>query len=236
MKAPGIRVPAGVEAVVLRALRGAPEERPASARAFRDDLTTAFVATTRPRWRRGAIPAVVIAVLAAVLAIVWRPDRRNRIDMSHLDPRRVVVADFDNETADSAYADWGDVAGDIISTQLAKVPELQIVTSERWLARSHQAQRQPDPQSLRRVAAEVNAATVVAGGYYLNGGHVELVVEVTDARSGVLLRTYGPVAVSPKAPDSTVLALGSQVAAALDSIIIRRTGVRLTYRATPSRS
>ena len=221
MKAAGVRVPAGVEAVVLRALRSRPADRHASARVFRDELTRAYVAHARPVWRRAAIPAAILGAAAVVFAVLWLRGGTDRIDTSHLDQRRVVVADFDNETADSAHAKWGDLAGDIIATRLAKVAGLQIVTSERWLARSQQAKRQPDSLSLQRVAAEVNAATVVSGGYYLSGAHIELVLEVTDARSGVLLRTYGPLAVSTEAPDSTVMALGTRVAAALDTLLVQ---------------
>ena len=221
MKSPGVSVPAAVETVILRALQTTPSDRQASTREFRDDLTRAYVASTRPAWRRVGVFTAIIAVAGVALSLFVQSKRVERIDTSHLDPRRVVVADFDNETADSAYASWGDLAGDIVATQLAKVSALQIVSSERWLPRSQQAKRQPDGQSLQRVAAEVNAATVVSGGYYLNNGHIELVLEVTDARSGVLLRTYGPLAVSPRAPDSTVISLGTHVAAALDTLLVR---------------
>jgi hypothetical protein len=43
------------------------------------------------------------------------------------------------------------------------------------------------------VAAETRAATVVAGSYYRASGDLEFLVEVTDARSGELLRSIGPV-------------------------------------------
>jgi TolB-like protein len=134
-----------------------------------------------------------------------------------------VVADFDNETADSAFATWGDMAGDIIATRLARVPGLNVVTSQRWLPRTQQVQRQADaPASLRDLAMETNAATVVTGGYYRNEQQMELILEVTDARSGALMRTYGPVSVSPAAPDSSVLALGVHLGLALDSLMVRR--------------
>ncbi|MEP7345553.1 MAG: hypothetical protein ABI877_09805, partial [Gemmatimonadaceae bacterium] len=64
--------------------------------------------------------------------------------------------------------------------------------------------------------------TVVTGGYYRNERQIELILEVTDARSGALIRTYGPVSVSPAAPDSTVLALGVHLGLALDSLIVQR--------------
>ena len=220
MKEAGVRVPAAVEAVILRALRSNPDDRQPSARGFRDELTRAYLAHARPVWRRAGVPAAILGVAAVVFAILWWAGRSERIDTSRLDARRVAVADFDNETADSAYAKWGDLAGDIVATRLAAVSGLQIVTSERWLARSQRRQRQPDSVSLQRVAAEMNAATVVSGGYYLDGGHVELVLEVTDARSGVLLRTFGPVAIPAQAPDSTVLTLGTHVAAALDTLLV----------------
>jgi serine/threonine-protein kinase len=220
MREAGVRVPAAVEAVILRALRSSPADRQPSARVFRDELTRAYLAHVRPAWRRAGVPVAILGAAAVVFGILWWASRSQRIETSRLDPRRVVVADLDNETADSAYAKWGDVAGDLVATRLAAVSGLQIVTSERWLARSQRRQRQPDSVSLQRVAAEVNAATVVSGGYYLDGGHVELVLEVTDARSGVLLRTYGPVAIPAQAPDSTVLTLGTHVAAALDTLLV----------------
>jgi len=215
-----VRIPAPVEAVVVSALKKLPEERPRTASDFRDALVSAYRASATPHiTQRVAAAGVVLLVLGVALGVI-APLWRNRAAIRALDPQRVVVADFDNETADSAFAEWGDVAGDLIATRLAQVPGLHVVSSERWLARSQQVQRQRDARSsLRDVATETNAAFVLSGGYYRNARRIDLILEVTDARSGDLLRTFGPVSVSPAAPDSTVLALGTRVAAVLDSVV-----------------
>ncbi|MFN8574622.1 MAG: serine/threonine-protein kinase [Gemmatimonadaceae bacterium] len=223
MKQHGVRVAPEVEGVVLRALARSPAERQRSARVFRDELMAAFRATLTPSNRRRAVVGGLLTLLVGVgLGVAIQLNRRRATPPLPLDPTRVVVADFDNETADSAYARWGDVAGDIITTRLAQVPGLHVESSQRWLARREQAARQPDARaSLRTVARETNAATVVAGGYYLNKGRIDLIVQVTDARTGDLIRTYGPVSVSPAAPDETVMALGTRVAMALDTLLVR---------------
>jgi serine/threonine-protein kinase len=218
----GVRVPSRLEAVVLSALRRVPDERPRTAMEFRDALLSAYRSSTPfPSKRRVVAAGLAILVLGVAVGIVVSL-RRNDDALRNLDPRRVVVADFDNETADSAFATWGDVAGDIIATRLAQVAGLHVVTSERWLARSQQLRRQRTARaSLREVAAETNAAFVVSGGYYRNAKRIDLILEVTDARSGDLQRTFGPVSVSPSAPDSVVLALGVRVALSLDTLVLQ---------------
>lgn len=228
MKQHGARVPPEIESVVIRALSRSPSDRQRSARAFRDELMAAFRATLAPAVRRRAVIGGLVTLLVGVgLGVALQLSRRRVPPPIALDATRVVVADFDNETADSAYARWGDVAGDIITTRLAQVPGLHVEASQRWLARRERAARQPDARaSLRTLAREANAATVVAGGYYLNKGRIDLIVQVIDARTGDLMRTYGPVSVSPTAPDSMVLALGARVATALDTLVKLPTGNR----------
>ncbi|MBV6522616.1 MAG: Serine/threonine-protein kinase PknD [Gemmatimonadaceae bacterium] len=217
----GVHVPSRVEAVVLSALRPAPDERPASATEFRDALVSAFRASTPAiASRRAAAAGVAILVVGIALGTVLSV-RRNSAVLRTLDARRVVVADLDNETADSAFARWGDVAGDILATRLAQVPGLRVVTSRRWLARRQQVQRQAVAgASLRDVAIETQAAYVLSGGYFRNGSRIELILELTDARNGNLLRTFGPTSVLTSAPDSTVLTLGSRIAATLDTLVV----------------
>lgn len=223
MKQHGVRIPPAVEQVIVSALARAVNDRPRSARVFRDDLMRAYREGGSHVVRRRLLLAGVATLLVGV-AVGVRLQLSRRTDQAarSLDPTRIVVADFDNETADSAYARWGDIAGDIITTRLAQVSGLHVEASKRWLARREQASRQPNlPSDLRSLAIETHAATVVSGGYYLNQKRVDLILQVTDARTGVLLRTFGPISVSPAAPDSSVLALGTHVASTLDSLLVK---------------
>lgn len=223
MASHGVRVSSRVEAVIARTLAQDPARRPASARAFRDTLVEAY----RARSQRATIAVIGLAaflvLLGLALALTAERRRHENVVLRDLNPRRVVVADFDNETSDSAFAAWGDAAGEIITSRLARVAGLEVIPSRHWLARSAQPARQQTAEvNLRHVALETGAATVVTGGYYREKNRLDLILEVTDARSGVILRTYGPISAPANAPGAPIGALGDALGASLDSLLIER--------------
>jgi hypothetical protein len=75
-----------------------------------------------------------------------------------------------------------------------------------------------DPERVGILAAETQAATVISGSYYLMAGNVEFLLEITDARSGELLRSIGPLQSSASQPEAVADALLRRVAAAVDSL------------------
>jgi hypothetical protein len=68
------------------------------------------------------------------------------------------------------------------------------------------------------MAAETHAATVVSGSYYLARNEVEFLVEITDARSGELLRSIGPVRQPAALADQAADELSRRVVAAVDTL------------------
>jgi tetratricopeptide (TPR) repeat protein len=113
----------------------------------------------RRRARTTAAAALVI-VIAGLGVWGWR----SRAAKPPLDPRRVVVAVFENRTGDASLDMLGRLAADHIGEGLARLPSVQVV---------------PDS-----TARNTGAGLLVAGAYYLSGGDIRIQARLTDAITG----------------------------------------------------
>jgi hypothetical protein len=93
--------------------------------------------SARPRWRKPlATSALVIGVLAlAALAFV----RYQRGDV--VDPRRVVIVRLENKTDDSTLEDFGAIATEVVTEQLARTAIVGVVDPTTALASSNDVRR-----------------------------------------------------------------------------------------------
>jgi Protein kinase domain len=223
-------VPEALQAAVMTALATDPADRFASARDFAAALEapgfTPAGARALPRGRRRTAWALIrgLALIAmAVLGVLFLRDYRS----PPLDPRRLVVAVFSNETGDSALAPLGHMAADWITDALVRDGTLEVVGSAvvMPLRREMGAAASDDlsgPQRIRALAEATRTGKVVSGSYYRQRRQIDFFVEITNAANGELLRAIGPVRGTLDAPERAASELSRLVTAAVDSLFRAR--------------
>ena len=136
------------------------------------------------RWMMagGAVAAAVVVTVIAVLAAFPRGSGVT------LDPDRVLVAVFENETGDPSLDPLGAMAGHWITQGLQQsgvvqvVPWVEAQQASRYVASEVDAGNVRSP--VTAMAEETGAGTVISGAYYRRGETVQYQVEVTDVTRG----------------------------------------------------
>ena len=207
----------GLAGVVERTLAAEPDARFGTATEFLAALRAPEQASRSvriPAGRRqwGWAAAVLAAGVLAGIALHARGAAR-------LETRRVVVARLSNETGDSAMAYLGRLAADRLTTSLAGIRGLEVVTSARVipsrLTTGLQVDSLDDPARLRTLAEETAAGTLVSGSYFREGGRILLQAEITDANDGTLVAAVGPIGAPAARVEAAVDSLSRGVDAAL---------------------
>ena len=127
-----------------------------------------------------------------------------------LDPRRVVVAGFEDLSGDPTLAPLGHIAADWLTQALARRGGLEVVPGA---AASHL-----DAADIRALASRTGAGTVVSGAYYSEGDSVRFHVQVIDATRGTVLRGVEPVGAPRRAPTQAAEALRGRLTALFDTL------------------
>ena len=179
--------------------RVAPQRKPSTSK----QITVSF----RPA--KLLIPVVaVIAVIAA--AIIFWPKKA-----SDLDPKRVAVAVFENETGDSKLDTVGRLAADMIIQALSPAGLFSV-------APLPSAETMPDrakaKNRLRLLAEETKAGKVVSGTYYLQGETILFHAKVTDIKNNKNLLDLAPVSGPVKEPSQALETLRSRLLGGLAMI------------------
>jgi TolB-like protein len=190
-------VPEWVERALTRALARNPTDRYPTAAQFREALTASVATAKSP----SAVPparasrrhqllwmtagAATLAIVAA--AVAFLPRRT-----PSLDPKRVVVAGFENRTGDPALDPVGDIATDYIARGLASTRLMHDVYDARVEARAGGAKARPSPGAGRELARRVGAGTVIWGSYYREGDSLHFEAQLIDAPTGRLLLSMEP--------------------------------------------
>ena len=147
----------------------------------------------RPLWRSPlAVGPLVIGALA-LAALAFTRHQRDEL----LDPRRVVIARFDNRTGDSALDAFGAIAAEVITEQLARTAIVSVVDPVTALASSNEirksATRLDTPDAVPVLASRTHAGVVVTGSYYREHDTVVAEALITDAGRNVVLAATEPV-------------------------------------------
>jgi tetratricopeptide (TPR) repeat protein len=204
-------VPEWVDRALSRALARDPADRYADAAQFRAALTAsggdaepaaAVPLDPLPRRRRllwMSAGAATVAMVGAALAFLPRR-------MVDLDPKRVVVAGFENRTGDSALAPVGDIAADYIARGLAATRLLHDVYDARAMAREVGQPVRMGAGAGRELARGVGAGTVLSGGYHRDGDSLHFEAQLLDAASGRVVLSLEP-AVGPLTSRTQVIEL-----------------------------
>jgi tetratricopeptide (TPR) repeat protein len=200
-------VPASVEQALQRALAPDPDHR-CEAIQFRNALAGVGPPITKAEAHAPAAPArrrllwmaggaVALALLGAALAFL--PGR-----VATFDPKRVVVAGFENRTGDSSLAPVSDIAADYIARGLAATGLMHEVYDARATAREV---GEPVPVGVAgglRLAERVGAGTVLSGSYYLDGDSLHFEAQLLNGETGQLIAPLQP-SIGPAAEKTAVV-------------------------------
>jgi len=126
----------------------------------------------------------IILGLAAIAFFVFRKSE------PELDPNRIVVAVFENQTGDPSHDTIGRMAADWITQGLVQTGLVDIVPI---MSIEHKISSYEGEDLIRFLVKDTKAGTIISGAYYLQGDKIQIHVKITDAREGKLLTAIDPV-------------------------------------------
>ena len=147
----------------------------------------------KSRWKVAAVAGAFAAVIAVIVSVMLI----SRGGGVSLDPERVVVAVFRNETGDPALDLVGRMAGHWITQGIQQTGTVQVMPWETALASWLRVEAEVDSgrvgDPVRALAEKTGAGTVISGAYYLHGASIRFQADVNDAARGRLVGTLDPV-------------------------------------------
>ena len=195
---------AGPEPAALAVIKAEPTAATRPIEAHRGGSAALASVTTQPRasWRTRGRAAAAIVVLGAITAVGATVMSNRRGDEPALDPTRVLVDIFQNETGDPSLDALGRMATDRVTAGLTFTGFVEVVSLSTQLL-SHEAvvadTGSTEPSGRLHALARANGTgTVVWGSYYLQGDSLHFLAHVTNAATGEELATLevrvrGPV-------------------------------------------
>jgi serine/threonine protein kinase/tetratricopeptide (TPR) repeat protein len=140
------------------------------------------------------IPVSAVLVLAVLAFMLFRGLGGKG---SEIDPDRVMVALFENQTGDQSLDPLGRMASDWITQGLSQTGLIEVVPtmtvlqfSPAMTSESGTVQSQRQPLSLAR---EIGAGIVISGVYYLTDNDLQFHASITDVQRGKLIHSLAPV-------------------------------------------
>jgi len=209
-------VPAHVGLAVTRALAKTRVDRFPTVAEFSKALRGGRPAPTPARRRtRAWALAAALGILSVVIVGLVRTRR-----VGPLDPRRVVIAPFDNRTGDASLQPLGLMVAEWLTQGLTSTALVEVVDS-RSLAASVQDLRQQGSSGdlARDLAKTTRARTLVSGSVYRLGDSLRFQAQVHDAGTNKLLATVDPVTVTAANPASALEPLRQRVTGALATML-----------------
>jgi serine/threonine protein kinase len=214
-------VPRALALVVSRATAPEPGERFQTVAAFIEELhgvrpKGGVLPSLRQEWRDRKGWVVVISLALAVAAGVFGTYARGK---SLSDPRRVVVADFSNETGQPSLDPIGEVAGDVVAGALSRTRGISVINAVVALGAR---QRSPTPKadslltaSMLALVHQTKAGVVVTGSYFSEGRGLAVIAEVSETRAGRVLGVIGPLSIDTTRTEQGLAILADSVVAIL---------------------
>jgi TolB-like protein/tetratricopeptide (TPR) repeat protein len=178
-------VPAGLEAVIVRAMAKVPADRFATAADFADALAhpDAF-APRRRSYRKLVGSAAGAAVLLTLLAIVIPPTRRVAAAGAS-EVKSLAVLPIENLTGDSSQVFLADGMTDQLITDLAKIGELRVIGRTSMMRYKGTGKTPPE------IARELHVDAVLVGSLQRAGDAIHLSAQLTAASTGEALWAEG---------------------------------------------
>jgi len=218
------KIPARVRRAIDRAIARDPADRFESAGNFARAVAAASKPAERIAWLVG--PAVAVAFAAAV----WFIARQTKPPIA-LEPRRVVVAEFENPARRPELNYIGSMVTDWVTEGLERTGFVDVVPTLTSLAASRFARAQRDP--LQALAEETGAGVVVTGSAYLQNGEIQMQVQVTDASKHKLLGAVGPIRAPVASPTIAIDAVRTRLMGLLSSTFDSRLAASLEMPQRP---
>jgi len=227
LSASGAVVPAPFERVMSRCLEKSPERRFQSASDLAFDLraivtdsdapaVVSHTGAAAPRKRTLWVAAASLLIVAVVVTTWWMRSRSPTTgadtevvavhrDEPALDPRRVVVMRFDNQTGDSSLDSFGLMTSNWITQGLSRIDGLKVVPTSTVLqiyraAASGTMATSGGDDPVRGLAEATFAGTVISGSYFLQGATLYIQAEITDLLRGEIINAMEPVVGARDAP------------------------------------
>jgi eukaryotic-like serine/threonine-protein kinase len=200
---PGL--PAALASLVMRCLEKRAADRPQTASdivQLLDSINTPSGGTTPAAtapWRGGGLPRVAALVGAGLLlavlgVVVGRAIVRSR-GADDASASRIFVSRFANNTGIPSVDQVGSMAADWITRGLAETGLFDVVQDSGG-----------------------SAGTVVRGAIYRRGDSLQLLAQITDARSGRVVRSLGPVGAAAADPLAGIELLRGRVVGSLATL------------------
>jgi tRNA A-37 threonylcarbamoyl transferase component Bud32 len=220
-------VPVSVAGALARTLAKNPADRFNPAAQFVQALSPDAVATLSQHvaappasHRSRRVPIGIGAVAVAGIAVAAYLITRAEGSQVLLEPKRVVVATFENKSGDPALDPLGAMAADWIARGLIGTGLVDVGgTAADLAARGVTASAQPGHSAIQALARNANAGLVISGAYYAQGDSVLFQADFTDANAGTLVQTVGPVAARASAPLEGVERLRQRVIGSLGPLV-----------------
>jgi len=230
--------------LVIRCLEKSPADRPQSADEVLKELNAIVTpgGGTMPlgpegtggggwkRWRWPLVASAVMMAVAAVVAVAASGTWGLRV-VPQLNPRRVVVAPLENHTGDPSLDPVGRIASDWIVHGISQLDSIDVVSSTAAVEASGRSQA-TGIGVVQALAQRTRAGTVVWGAFSRAGDSIRFQVQVTDARSGNLVRSLDPVLGSTADPLPAITSLRERL---MTEIAVTDTRGILAQAAQPPR-
>ncbi|MCX6567729.1 MAG: hypothetical protein NT147_01590, partial [Candidatus Aminicenantes bacterium] len=152
--------------------------------------------------KRLIVPA---AIVFCVIVTAWFIFFKN--SGPRYDPKRVLVAAFENKTGDKAHDSLAGLIASSIKQGLSKTGLAEDVTPPSYtfpLAAGVE-------KRLRATAKEMGAGTLISGSYYLQGTTLSFHALVTDMSRGKLIKALDPISGSTEDPSKAIDLLQQKV-------------------------
>ena len=220
-------VPAAVAGALARVLAKNPADRfnPAAqfVQAFASTgASITATATAHPKPSRSRTIPIGIGVAAGLLVVAAAGYliTRGTPAAAPLEPKRVVVATFENRSGDRSLDPLGAMAADWIARGLVGTGLVDVGgTAADLTARGIGSDAPAGSSAILALARNANAGLVISGSYYRQGDSVLFQADLTDANAGKLIQTVGPVTALAATPLEGVERLKQQVIGSLGPFV-----------------
>jgi TolB-like protein len=218
----GREIPQALEGIVTRCLEKRPDDRFSSAHDLALALGAHSGATETPAkvkapvrmlrvrrpWLVGAAGVGLLGVVATAL-LVWAPLKGAG---PALDPKKVVVAPFDNRTGDASLDSFGSLIAEAVARNAAVAGGTSVVPGTSFAAKGGE---RASGSALRTLAKDSGAGLVVSGAYYAADDELRIQAQLFDGSQRSVLVTFEPITGSRHAPSSLLEPLRQRVLGAV---------------------
>jgi TolB-like protein len=164
--------------------------------------------------RKLFIPALAVIAIVAAAVVFW-PKKT-----SDLDPKRVAVAIFENQTGDPKLDPIGRLAAELITQGLSQMSDFTVAPLS---ASETPTIGKTEKSRLQLIAEETKAGKVVTGTYHLQGDSISFHAKVMDLAADKILidlePTNGPLQDPAKAIEPIRVKLMGGLAYVFDPVL-----------------